>query len=161
MSTFKWPNFGGAYRVRFEFYNDILDRDEVETMHADLVDEKEGFYKLDNIPFFVKGFAADDIVKAEKVDDGLPKVTELIEESGNSTINVIFLDKDDEEYKKRILKELNGLGGEYEGMEGVIKGYYSFNIPKDKDYKTIYDFLTKENKKLDFREACIGHKLID
>jgi hypothetical protein len=145
-------------RVRFEFYNHILDRDEVETMYADLVDEKEGFYKLDNIPFFVTGFAADDIVKAEKVDDGLPKVIELIEESGNSTINIFFLDKDNDEYSKKILKELNGLGGEYEGMEGVIKGYYSLNIPKDKDYKTIYNFLTKENGKLDFREACIGHK---
>ena len=148
-------------RVRFEFYNDILDRDEVETMHADLVDEKEGFYKLDNIPFFVTGFASDDIVKAEKVDDGLPKVTELIEESGNSTINIIFMDKDNEEYKKQILRELNELGGEYEGMEGVVRGYYSLNIPKDKDYKSIYDFLTKESEKLDFREACIGHKLKD
>ncbi len=128
-------------KVRFEFYNDILDRDEVESMHADLVDEEKGLYKLNNIPFFVKGYAADDIVKAEMVDDGLPKVTELIEESGNSTINIIFFEQDKEDYKKRILKELNELGGEYEGMEGMIKGYYSLNIPKDKDYKIIYHFL--------------------
>ena len=46
-------------------------------------------------------------------------------------------------------------------MEGVVRGYYSLNIPKDKDYKSIYDFLTKESEKLDFREACIGHKLKD
>jgi len=146
-------------RLRFEFYNDILDRDEVETMWADTVDEDKGYYKLDNIPFFVTGYAADDIVKAINVDDGLPKVIELIEESGNSTINIIFLDKENEEYKSRILKELNGLGVEYEGMEGIVKGYYSLNVPKDKDYKIVYDFLKKENEKLDFREACIGHKL--
>lgn len=146
-------------RVRFEFYNDILARDEVETMWAESIDEEKGFFKLDNIPFFVTGFAAGDIVKAIKMDDGLLKVTELIEASGNSTINIIFLDKENEEDKTGILKELNELGAEYEGMEGVIKGYYSLNIPKDKDYKIIYHFLEKESEKLDFREACIGHKL--
>jgi hypothetical protein len=146
-------------RVRFEFYNDILDRHEVETMWADVVDEAKGLYKLDNIPFFVTGFASDDIVKAINVDDGLPKVTEVVEESGNSTVNIIFLLKENEEYKKGILTKLNELGAEYEGMEGIVKGYYSLNIPKDKDYKLIYDFLTKERDKLDFREACIGHKM--
>ncbi|WP_256014211.1 DUF4265 domain-containing protein [Desertivirga xinjiangensis] len=94
-----------------------------------MVDENEGYYKLDNIPFFVTGFAMEDIVKAIKVDDGFPKVTELVKESGNSTINIIFL-SNEEPYKSEILISLTDMGTEYEGMETVVSGYYSLNIPK-------------------------------
>ena len=146
-------------KVRFEFYNEVLDRDEVETIWATVIDQDKGFYKLDNIPFFVKSFAADDIVKAERVDKGFPKVVSLIKKSGNSTINIIFLDKDNKEFKKKILKRLNDLGVEYQGLESLINGYCSLNVTKDIDYKLVFDFLTEESGELDFREACIGHPI--
>ena len=144
-------------RVRFEFFNEVLERDEVETMYAELVDEVNGYYKLDNIPFFVKGFAADDIVKAEKVDDGLPLVTALIEKSGNSTVNIMFLEEDNDAYRTAILQKLKDLGVEYEGMENVIDGYYTLHVPKDKDYHAVIDFLNGELEQLEFREACNGN----
>jgi len=143
-------------KIRFEFYNQVLEREEVETMWAEVLDDCQGFYKLDNIPFFVTSFATEDIVKAIKVDDGFPKVTGLVKESGNSTINIIFLNND-EQYKSIILKRLTNLGAEYEGMESLASGYYSLNIPKNVDYRAIYEFLSSENENLDFREACIAH----
>ena len=145
-------------KIRFEFYNEILEREDVETLWAESVDEEKGYYKLANIPFFVKGFAASDIVKAHKVDKGLPKVIELVEASGNSTINVIFFDNQDKEYPEKILKSLQRLGAEYEEIGEMITGYYTLNIPADKPYRAIHNFLMQESDKLDFREACMGHK---
>lgn len=144
-------------KIRFEFYNDILDRQDVETLWSEVVDAEKGYYKIDNIPFFVKNFASADIVKAIKNDEGFPKVTDLIEASGNSTINIIFFNKEDEDYKQQILNRLEDFGLEYEGMENVIKGYYALHIPKEKNYETITNFLDGEKDGLDYREACIGH----
>lgn len=143
-------------KVRFEFYNNVLEREETETLWAEVVDEEHGLYKLDNIPFFVTGFAADDVVKAEKVDDGFPKVVGLVEASGNSTIQIIFLKETKDENQHKILHKLTAFGAEYEGMEGVIAGYYSVNIPKDKDYGRILGYLNENKDNLDFREACMG-----
>ena len=143
-------------KVKFAFYNSLLERDEVETMWADIVDEKEGHFKLKNIPFFVTGYAADDVVRTFRNVDEIPLVTGLVEESGNSTIHIIFLVEDDE-YKKSVLQRLSEFGAEYEGLEGMIIGYYALNIPKSIDYHAIVDLLKKESDHLDFREACIGH----
>lgn len=146
-------------KVRFEFYNSVLDREEVETLWADVLDEQESIYRLDNIPYFVTNFSDGDIVKAIKMNDELPTVIELIEASGNSTLNIIFFENNDELCINRILNTLNDLGAEYEGMEQVIKGYYSINIPKNIDYKPIKDLLTHESEFLDYREASLAHKL--
>jgi hypothetical protein len=145
-------------KVRFEFYNDVLDRQEVETMWADIVDEAKGIYKLDNIPFFVTSFACGDIVKAKKIDDGFPTVIKLVEESGNSTINITFL-SNEQPNKSDILKNLNDLGVDYEGMESLLPGYYSLNIPQRVNYLAVREFLSSKEDVLDFREACIGHDI--
>ena len=143
-------------KVSFRFYNDVLDRDEVETLWTDVVDKEKGLYRLNNIPFFVKSFASEDIVHAELINDELV-VTGLVEASGNSTINIIFFNN---EIKEGLLNRILELGADYEGMESVIKGYYSLHIPKDVDYQPIKALLLEmeEKEELSFREACLEHK---
>jgi hypothetical protein len=142
-------------KITFEFFNEILERDEVETMQAKAMDEQKGTFQLAEIPFFVKGFALEDIVLAVE-EKGLLKVKELVQESGNSTINVILLKGRN---KGRILHELSGLGCTWKGMEQVVPGYYAVNVPGDAGYKPVLQFLKTERKEgiLDFREACLRH----
>lgn len=142
-------------KVKFEFYNTLLERNEVETIYAKLVDEKQMYYQLENIPFFVQGFSFGDIVKVEQCDDFL-KVLHLVKESGNGTLNIIFLDPKNEIYKKGILGNIEELGCGYEGIENVVKGYYTVNIPENKNYENLISLLEKEKNNIDFREAWLG-----
>ena len=143
-------------KLRFEFYNEILEREDVETLWAEVVDQEKGYCKLDNIAFFMKGFAAGDLVKAHQVDEGYPQVIGLVEASGNSTTDVIFFDNQDKAYLEETLKLLQALGAEYEGIGEMIIGYYTLNVPADKPYIAIRNFLMEESDKLDFREACVA-----
>lgn len=144
-----------SIKIKFEFYNTFLEKNEVETMWAKLVDDKQLYYQLENIPFFVQGFSFGDIVKVEESED-FPKVLHLVKESGNGTLNIIFLDPENEVYKKEILAKIEGLGCGYSGIENIVKGYYSVNIPENKNYEKIVELLENEENKIDFREAWLG-----
>lgn len=142
-------------KIIFRFWNDILDEDYVERVWAEPIDEEKGYYKIDNIPYFVTSYSDGDVVRVEKEDDELV-VRELIEPSGNTTINIIFFEHAD---KKQVLDKLTSFGCEYEGMENFIKGYYSVNIPEQINYQPIYSLLNELElaEQLSFREACLCH----
>lgn len=46
-------------------------------------------FRVDNVPWFVRGISADDIVKAEPDPDGVLWFVETLERSGHQTIRVI------------------------------------------------------------------------
>lgn len=142
-------------KITFLFWNEILEEDYVERVWAEIIDEEKGHYKLDNIPFFVKGYSDADIVRVEIEDEELV-VKELIEPSGNTTINIIFFENAD---KKEALDRLTSFGCEYEGMEKIVTGYYSLNVPELVNYQPIYSLLNELElaEQLRFREACLYH----
>jgi len=53
-------------KVYFEFFNDILDEDYVESVWATVVNKKEGHYQLKNIPFFVKSYSNEVLYPTKK-----------------------------------------------------------------------------------------------
>lgn len=142
-------------KIIFRFWNDILDEDYIEGVWAELVDEEKGHYKIDNIPFFVTSYSNGDIVKVEKESDELV-VKELVEPSGNSTLNIKFFKGAD---KEDTLEKLISYGCEYENMEDVITGYYSVNVPASVSYQPLYELLNEleSREQLGFREACLCH----
>ncbi|MBF9255018.1 DUF4265 domain-containing protein [Pontibacter sp. 172403-2] len=141
-------------KVYFEFFNDILDEDYVESVWAAVVDETEGLYKLKNIPFFVKGYSSEDTVYAELEDDRLV-VKGLVEESGNSTLQIICFK---EESAEQIQKRLEEFGCAWEGSH--LPGYFSVDVSADLDYEPIREYLVdlEEKEILSYREACLAHK---
>jgi len=140
-------------KVYFEFFNDILEEDYVESVWAAIVNEKEGHYKLKNIPFFVKGYASEDTVYAELEEERLI-VKGLVEESGSSTIQIICFK---EENAGEIQKRLEELGCAWEGSH--LPGYFSVDVSVDLDYEPIREYLSEQEKKeiLGYREACLAH----
>jgi hypothetical protein len=143
-------------KIMFEFYNDLLERYEVETLHANQVDGCNYQYKIDNIPFFVQGYSYGDVVEVEASENDIPKVIGLVTESGNSTVNIIFFNKNTNE-QDIILNEIVSMGLSYEGLQGVLPGYFSVNVPKYVDYEEVRHFLRSKHMDLDFREACLAH----
>lgn len=95
-------------KILFRFHSDVLDEETVETMWATIVDKNKGLYKLDSIPFYAPLVASDDIVFAE-FDEQEQMLTyrKTAEYSGNSTVQIVLMDKSKDINQIRdIFKEL-------------------------------------------------------
>lgn len=146
-------------KILFRFHSDVLDEETVERMWATVVDKDKGLYKLDSIPFYVPLVASDDIVFAQ-FDDQEQMLTyrKTVEYSGNSTIQIVLMDKSKDSNQIRdIFKELGCVS------EKVNKGYFSMEIPSTVDYKDIKKKLDEleMQKIIDYAEPCLaeGHRL--
>lgn len=112
------------------------------------------FYKVDNIPFYIKNIAIGDIVSVEKDKDEL-FFNEIVKTSGHSTIQIVFFEYKE---KNRVLTELENFGCHWE--ESDNRNLVSIDIAPNINYKAIIQYLEKEVSitNLDYREACIGKK---
>lgn len=143
-------------KILFRFHSDVLDEETVETLWATVVDEKNGLYKLDNIPFYAPLVASGDIVYAE-YDDFEERLTfrKTVEHSGNSTIQVVLIDKAADINSIRDI--FNELGCE---SERANEGYFSMEVPASVDYSPIrrkLDELQQEGI-LDYAEPCLSEQ---
>ena len=149
-------NTDNLVKILFRFYSDLLEEETVETMWASIVDELKGFYKLDNIPFYVPGVASDDIVFAE-YDEYEERLTyrKTIEHSGNSTVQVVILKNNVD--ANDIRKLFTDLGCESEKVNDVL---FSMEIPANISYtpaKTKLEEL-KGTGVIDYAEPCLLHE---
>jgi Domain of unknown function (DUF4265) len=81
-------------KILFRYHSSVLDEWTVETMWAEIVDAEKGLYKLDSIPFYGPLVASDDIIFAEH-DEDEERLTyrKTVENSGNSIVTVVIMDK--------------------------------------------------------------------
>lgn len=81
-------------------------------------------YRIDNIPFFVRGVSLDDIVLG-LIERGEVHFKKLLEQSENSTVRVVVYDNGLTEFVRRDLRVM-GCSSEGTGIQGLI----SINIPR-------------------------------
>jgi hypothetical protein len=124
-------------KIIFRYYSDVLEEEIVETMWADIIDEENGIYKLDSIPFYGPLIATEDIFHAEfDENEGGLTFREVIEYSGNSIIQVVITE---EGFNKEIIRnELRDLNCQSEGLND---SFFSVEILEGIDYKTIKSML--------------------
>jgi len=141
-------------KILFNFYSDLLEKQMVETVWAEVIDEEKGYYKINNIPFYVPDVASDDIVKAEfDKDEDFLVFKEAIEYSGNSIIRVIKFDK---------TLEINALRDKFNDLdcpsEKMGKEYFVMEVPEKVDYKIIKNELQKmeESGIISYEEAVLS-----
>jgi Domain of unknown function (DUF4265) len=120
-------------KLLFRFYSSIFDEEMVETVWASAVDAEKGWYKIDNIPFYVPGVAWEDVVFAE-YDEQEEMLTyrNTVERSGNSTIQVVMLDKSLDIDEIRVIFEQLGCDS-----EKANEGYFVLNVPAAVNYLNI------------------------
>lgn len=143
-------------KILFRFYSEFLEEETVETMWAQVVDEIEGLYKIDNIPFYARSIASDDVVFAEFDETESQLVFRyIVEFSGNSTVRVVRL-KDSVDINE-IRKTFECLGCL---SEKVNDGYFAMEIPANVDYKNIKQNLNELQLTglIDFEEACLSEE---
>jgi hypothetical protein len=149
-----------SVKILFKFHSDIFNEEMVETMWATIVDSNKGFYKIDNIPFYAPLVASGDIVFAEFDEQQLMLTyRKTVEFSGNSTIQVVLIDK---------LKDINSIRKTFEKLgcdsEKVNVGYFSMEIPALVDYRLIKQKLDEleQNEIIGYAEPCLAdqHRII-
>ena len=140
-------------KILFRFFSEILDEETVETMLAETIDGEKGYYKLNNIPFYIPKVARGDIVWAEfKESEGMLTYRKTIEYSGNSTIHVIVLG--DGHNVDAIRETFRNMGCQSE----KINKYFALVIPASINYFPVKQHLheLQKSKILDYAESCLS-----
>lgn len=143
-------NIEGFSKVKSYYWDDIDEEDRIESMW---VSPSGSNYKIENIPFFIKEFAFGDVVSVKTIDDEL-FIDELIDESGNSAIQILFLDKSIIAKTREELKNM-GCDSELNEKSSLI----AVNVPPIVNYQNdIKPYLIDgfNNELWDYQEACLS-----
>ncbi|WP_121811574.1 DUF4265 domain-containing protein [Mucilaginibacter kameinonensis] len=143
-------------KVLFRVYSDILEEITVETMWTKVIDEVQGLYELNNIPFYLPIIASGDIIFAEfDEDEKMLTYRETREYSGNSTIHVILMD--DTAGLKNIGKTFEELGCNWEGMGNK---YFAIDVPVSVNYVLVKARLEelKQQDIIGYAESCLSEE---
>lgn len=114
---------------------------------------KEGFYCLDNVPFFIRGISSGDCVSVNEIEEELI-FDQLQIQSGHSVLRVLVFDEKEIE---DLRKSMSAMGCEFEGSH--IEGLIAFDIPPNVNFDKVVAFLQEgENRNLwEYEEASIRH----
>ena len=141
-------------KILIKFYSEIMEQDMVETLWAIKVNEAEGIYKLDNIPFYAPLLASEDLVLAlyDPTEDRLV-YQRTLKDSGNSTIHVVIFDENVDLHS--LCDEFFDLGCQY---EGVNEQYFAMEVPKSIDYKPVKARLDQLELQgtISYAESCLS-----
>ncbi|SED50932.1 protein of unknown function [Tenacibaculum sp. MAR_2010_89] len=143
-------------KVLFRYHSNVLDETTVETMWAIKVDEKNGIYKLDSIPFYGPQIATDDEFFAEYDElEQMLTYRKTTKFSGNSIVLISIIK---EGIDKEIIRE------EFKSMnctsEGLNDRYFSMEILASSNYLKIKTKLEEyENQGIfEYAEPCLSDK---
>ena len=124
-------------------------------MWAEIIDSEKGLYKLDSIPFYGPLVASNDIIFAEfDADEETLTYKRTIENSGNSIVTVVIMDKiTDINYVRDTFKSLGCLS------ERVNDAFFSMEVLADKNYLPIKQKLTELESKgiIGYAEPCLSN----
>ena len=140
-----------AEQFKILFRHDAFDGKDIESMWAVKV---ENGYKIDNIPFYVKSFSWGDIIDADEIEGQL-YARNLVEESGHSTVRILFWDKSIINSTRETLKYL-GCGSELSNIESLV----SIDVPLSVNYFDLKEHLEdgEQSGSWEYEESCLSNK---
>jgi hypothetical protein len=112
--------------------------------------------RLDNTPFFARGFAAGDVVLIAADDEGVHWVKRAVEYSGNCTIRIIpFGGGRRVEARQAVLDAFAPLGVAGEGIEQF--GLVALTVPSTADIPTVKRLLIQgaDEGRWDYEEGSV------
>ena len=147
---------GNYVKILVSFYSNVLEEQTVETMWAEVIDPNAGIYELNSIPFYAPDLASGDLVSAIYNDDEEMLIyKETISYSGNSTIQIVILNK---------MSVTNDIRDIFQDLgcatEKFKEGYFVMDVPVDLDYVPIRAKLIELSEKgiIDYAEPCLSAK---
>jgi len=142
----------GYVKIKLHYYDD----NETELVESLWAKQQNENYIIENSPFYALNFSLGDLVSAKTINGEL-FIDSLVEESGNSNLQVVFFKR---EFVQKVRDELKLLGcnSELSDKPQLI----AVNVPKEIDYfGVIKPFLDNysNNEILDYGESCLAHSL--
>jgi hypothetical protein len=125
---------------------------EVESVWA--VKIVDGMFRIDNIPFYVRGLALGDVVRAKRTGDGALQFDSIAKSSGHSTLRVVFFEAD---IREGFCKEIEALGCQWEGA--YEPSLIAVDVPPSSDLSAVLKVLADgcEKEWFDYEEGVIRH----
>lgn len=123
-------------------------------MWAKIIDKDKGFFELDSIPFYAPNIASGDIIRAQfDPDEKMLTYQETVQYSGNSTVQVVIMDKS--VVTNDIRDVLSNLGCV---SEKFSEGYFVLEVPSNVDYNSVKKALDGLAQKgiIDYAEPCLS-----
>lgn len=143
-------------KVLFRYHSNVLDQITVETLYAEKVDEANGIYKLNSIPFYGPLIATSDEFFAEFDEaEGMLTYRKTTRNTGNSVVLVsICKEGVDKEVIRAEFKQLNC------ASEGFSDTYFSMEVLVSTNYSAIKEKLDEFVRQgtLDYAEPCLSNK---
>lgn len=135
-------------KVLFELDNEDGDVD-IESIWVTPV---KGGYKIDNIPFYAKEVALNDIISATPTQDGMLMFSGIVETSGHSTIRLWFNNESDVDLVRNNLKNM-GCSSELD-----LSRLVAVDIPPGVKYKKLRKYFEQQENVgiFEYEEACLG-----
>ena len=132
----------GYVRVRFSLPDDGSGWPPCASEGLWAVDLGNGRYRLDNVPFFVRGLACRDMVAATTAADGHLWATEVLRRSGRLTVRVMVFGEHRGDTVRELLDVAAACGVESETMN-LNPGcdLLAFDLPKSADVARFKSFL--------------------
>lgn len=123
---------------------------EAETLWVLVTDD--GYYEIDNIPFFVTGIASGDVISAKREDDMLV-FDSVIRYSGHSTIRVVVFDVANVEAVRFELFEM-GCASE----QSHLPSLFSVDVPPSVDLSAVQAYLAlgEADGRWSYEEAALA-----
>jgi hypothetical protein len=141
-------------KILFRFHSDVLDQETVETMWAIIIDKDKGLFELDSIPFYAPNIACGDIIHADfGKDEEMLTYKDTIKYSGNSTIQVVIMDK------TTVTNDIRGIFNDLGcSSEKFKEGYFVIDVPHNIDYKVIKQNLEQLEQSgiIGYAELCLS-----
>ncbi|MDI1436455.1 DUF4265 domain-containing protein [Polyangium sorediatum] len=112
-------------------------------------------YRIDNIPFYARGVACNDIVAATPDEGGMLRFSGLVTASGHSTVRLWFEDEADVPVVREQLRQM-GCESELD-----LPRLVAVDIPPAVSYKDVRKFLEQQEaaRVFEYEEGCLGHAL--
>ena len=120
----------------------------------------DGTYRLENSPFYAKGYSYLDIVRAESVpEQQLPVVTAVLSKSGHSTYAIFVIGGIESNGAfSQHWEPIESLGCSFEGVDSEL---LSVDVPADANIRKAYDLmqLGEDAGVWYFQEQDVGHRV--
>ena len=116
-------------------------------------------YRLQNIPFYLRGYSYDDIVVAYPNKEGTLLVRDGYKRGGHSTYRIFTHDKSTTAVSDHALwKQLHEAGCTH---ERATENLYAIDVPPSADIRLVYEILESGEQEglWDFEEGHCGHAL--
>jgi hypothetical protein len=112
----------------------------------------DGLFKIDNIPFYVRGIAMDDVVRAIPADALGFRFNALVNASGHSTIRVVFFES---AIRDTFIRAIESLGCKWEGA--YEPSLVAIDIPPAADLKKVLILLSDsfDRGEIDYEEGVL------